>query len=164
MDTARCEPGSWLKMTGPDRVEHNVIVGWFGDVIHRTKKHGICRENILVATRGREISLIAEPVSSEHAAQIIARAESMVGDPKYNFLSDNCQHFASWCFTGIAESYQLRDVGRAGVATMLVGDGWLALNSQLNDKAKMYILFASGVFGWMYFAGLPKKSCEMVLS
>ncbi|XP_038071383.1 uncharacterized protein LOC119740223 [Patiria miniata] len=38
---------------------------------------------------------------------VIARAESRKGDIGYNLLGDNCEAFASYCKTGVAESCQL---------------------------------------------------------
>ncbi|NKE45708.1 hypothetical protein HB662_13035 [Roseomonas frigidaquae] len=36
----------------------------------------------------------------------VRRAESNIGRSSYDLLQDNCQHFAIWCRTGIADSGQ----------------------------------------------------------
>jgi hypothetical protein len=44
----------------------------------------------------------------------IQRALSMVGQPwDYNPLTHNCQHFSSWCVTGVATSPEAESIARA---------------------------------------------------
>jgi len=43
---------------------------------------------------------IAEP------DEVIERARSRVGEKKYSLLTNNCEHFAVWCKTGLHESEQ----------------------------------------------------------
>jgi len=40
---------------------------------------------------------------------VINRAESRLGEQKYNLLFNNCEHFANWCKTGISDSEQIRN-------------------------------------------------------
>jgi hypothetical protein len=40
---------------------------------------------------------------------VVERAESRLGEHKYNLLFNNCEHFASWCKTGVSESQQVKD-------------------------------------------------------
>ncbi len=40
---------------------------------------------------------------------VVTRAKSRLGEDKYSFLFNNCEHFATWCKTGISESQQIRD-------------------------------------------------------
>ncbi|NEQ25214.1 MAG: hypothetical protein F6K28_40290, partial [Microcoleus sp. SIO2G3] len=42
---------------------------------------------------------------------VIARAESRLGETNYNLLTNNCEHFATWCKTGRNESKQLAEFG-----------------------------------------------------
>ncbi|MEM1367923.1 MAG: lecithin retinol acyltransferase family protein [Cyanobacteria bacterium P01_H01_bin.15] len=42
-------------------------------------------------------------------ADVIARAESRLGEEKYNLLFNNCEHFATWCKTGFSRSSQVHD-------------------------------------------------------
>jgi hypothetical protein len=41
----------------------------------------------------------------------INRAESKLGDTGYHLVTNNCEHFATWCCTGLAASRQVRGVG-----------------------------------------------------
>ncbi|MFP3043291.1 lecithin retinol acyltransferase family protein [Treponema primitia] len=38
------------------------------------------------------------------------RARSRIGEGKYNLFFNNCEHFAIWCKTGIAESVQVSSI------------------------------------------------------
>ena len=40
---------------------------------------------------------------------VVERAESRLGEHKYNLLFNNCEHFASWCKTGMSESQQVQN-------------------------------------------------------
>ena len=40
---------------------------------------------------------------------VVERAESRLGEQKYNLLFNNCEHFATWCKIGISDSKQIRD-------------------------------------------------------
>eukprot|EP00929_Paragymnodinium_shiwhaense_P080378 TRINITY_DN41914_c0_g1_i1.p1 TRINITY_DN41914_c0_g1~~TRINITY_DN41914_c0_g1_i1.p1 ORF type:complete len:611 (-),score=107.60 TRINITY_DN41914_c0_g1_i1:45-1877(-) len=54
------------------------------------------------------------PRSSDHAREVIQRARSKVGERNYNLLSNNCEHFATWCFTGQEASNQVRSMMTQG--------------------------------------------------
>lgn len=41
--------------------------------------------------------------------ETVRRAESRLGEVEYNLLSNNCEHFAIWCKTGISISYQVEE-------------------------------------------------------
>lgn len=43
------------------------------------------------------------------AMVVVNRAISRLGEKKYNLLFNNCEHFATWCKTGISESQQIRE-------------------------------------------------------
>lgn len=40
---------------------------------------------------------------------VVRRAESRLGERHYNLLFNNCEHFATWCKTGVSESQQIKD-------------------------------------------------------
>ena len=40
---------------------------------------------------------------------VVSRAEGRLGEAKYSLLFNNCEHFATWCKTGISDSKQVRD-------------------------------------------------------
>jgi hypothetical protein len=40
---------------------------------------------------------------------VVKRAESRLGERNYNLLFNNCEHFATWCKTGVSESRQVKN-------------------------------------------------------
>jgi len=42
--------------------------------------------------------------------ETVERAQSRLGEEKYNLFSNNCEHFAVWCKTGVSESFQVKKV------------------------------------------------------
>lgn len=42
--------------------------------------------------------------------QSLARAVSRLNEQKYNLLTNNCEHFATWCVTGISQSPQIAEI------------------------------------------------------
>lgn len=57
------------------------------------------------------------------AEETISRAKSRVGETKYNLVTNNCEHFAMWCKTGVAESSQVKNIVSAARATGVRGYG-----------------------------------------
>ena len=47
--------------------------------------------------------------------ETVQRARSRIGERKYSVTSNNCEHFAMWCKTGIAESKQVKEVENAAL-------------------------------------------------
>ena len=60
--------------------------------------------------------------------ETIKRAYSRIGETRYNLLTNNCEHFALWCKTGIAMSSQV-EIFKS-----------LVLNGQLTDPLIVYDL------------------------
>lgn len=51
-----------------------------------------------------------------HPEEAVARAESWLGRGDYDFFTNNCEHFASWCVTGDKSSSQVENgVASAGL-------------------------------------------------
>lgn len=47
-----------------------------------------------------EAKLHLTPRDEEHAAQIVSRAKSRLGEQEYSVVFNNCEHFATWCYNG----------------------------------------------------------------
>jgi len=62
--------------------------------------------------------------------ETLRKAESRLGEAKYNPLTNNCEHFATWCKTGEAESEQATTIAnrlkRAAIETSLKASEELA--------------------------------------
>jgi hypothetical protein len=61
-------------------------------------------------TRGNKIYVRQYPTGFSFIADlVVSRAKSRLGEQKYNLLFNNCEHFATWCKTGISDSKQIRE-------------------------------------------------------
>ena len=91
---------------------HGIYVG-NGRVIHYAGFKGLLRRGPV-----EEISL--EEFAGGHGFTVgaaapgaVARARSRLGEDRYRFLSNNCEHFAEWCISGVSRSSQVeRFLGR----------------------------------------------------
>lgn len=48
---------------------------------------------------------------------VISRAESRLGEANFDLYFNNCEHFASWCKTGISNSHQVNAVWKLSLKT-----------------------------------------------
>ena len=44
--------------------------------------------------------------------ETLQRAYRRLGERNYNLITNNCEHFALWCRTGISSSSQVREAGK----------------------------------------------------
>ncbi len=99
--------------------EHHGIDCGDGTVIHYYKGGEIAtvaRTSFETFARGNIVRVKPRPVSFVPDVAI-ERAESRLGEQQYNLLTNNCEHFASWCKTGNPTSQQLDDYG-VGLGTV----------------------------------------------
>ena len=90
---------------------HGIDLG-NGNVIHYGR--GLHQKtNARVEVVSRETFAGGNPVRIRQDAprysadEIVARAESRLGEYAYDLFDNNCEHFASWCRTGVVESSQV---------------------------------------------------------
>jgi hypothetical protein len=89
--------------------EHHGIDCGDGSIIHyRKPSETIERTSVTTFSRHNPVYLRDYPVRYI-ADTTIQRAESRLGERKYNLLFNNCEHFATWCVTGVSDSRQIRD-------------------------------------------------------
>lgn len=50
------------------------------------------------------------------ADAVMARAATRLGEQRFDLVLNNCEHFASWCKTGLSESRQVEALWRAALA------------------------------------------------
>lgn len=72
------------------------------EVVERTSLETFSRGNLVYVKQYLEGFYFVPEV-------VVERAESRLGEKKYNMLFNNCEHFATWCKIGIADSKQIRD-------------------------------------------------------
>ena len=91
--------------------QHHGIDCGDGSVIHYRKPSEIVeRTSLEIFARGNPLYVINYPAGYYFIADVVVRrAESRLGEHQYNLLFNNCEHFATWCKTGISDSKQIRD-------------------------------------------------------
>ena len=89
--------------------EHHGIDCGDSTVIHYRKPSEVIeRTSMETFARGGKVYARTYPVRYI-ADTVIRRAESRLGERKYNLLFNNCEHFATWCVTGVNDSRQIRE-------------------------------------------------------
>ena len=89
--------------------EHHGIDYGDGTVIHYRKgTETIERTSKAYFTDGRKVYVKRYPLRYI-ADTVIQRAESRLGERKYNIIFNNCEHFATWCITGVSYSQQVKN-------------------------------------------------------
>ena len=89
--------------------QHHGIDCGDGTVIHYRKPSAIIdRTSIATMAQGSKI-YVKQYQTCFIPEVVIRRAESRLGEQKYNLLFNNCEHFANWCKTGVNYSQQVAD-------------------------------------------------------
>lgn len=120
--------GDHVWVIRPLKYTHHGIDCGDGTVIHFTGEPGRKNDAVVARTTMAEFALDAivhqrEYSSQGPAAVVIGRAESKLGSKDYNLVTNNCEHFATWCCTGRTASQQVR------VTTSLTSSGAAAVTS-----------------------------------
>ncbi|USR91534.1 lecithin retinol acyltransferase family protein [Phormidium yuhuli AB48] len=90
--------------------EHHGIDCGDSTVIHYSKQEDeatVKRTSVATFSQGKPIYTRQYP-AHYIAETTLQRAQSRLGERKYNLLFNNCEHFATWCKTGISDSKQVR--------------------------------------------------------
>lgn len=117
--------GSHLKVARMGYSHHGIYLG-NGYVIHYA---GLCEglksAPIEITTldtfqgKAKKIEVVSyEGIKCFSPEKIIERAMSRLGEDSYHLVTNNCEHFASWCITGLAESKQVKKVAKVVTTTL----------------------------------------------
>ena len=100
---------NFAKMEGVYQ-HHGIDIG-DGNVIHYRKPSEVVEITPWETfSKGNKVYVRSYPQGFSFLPDVvIKRAMSRLGENKYNLLFNNCEHFATWCKTGITESKQVRD-------------------------------------------------------
>ncbi|AUC62179.1 Phage shock protein A [Cyanobacterium sp. HL-69] len=102
----------WRKFANLDGVyqHHGIDIG-NGNIIHYRKPSEVVEKTSFdTFSKGNRVYIRQYPRGFSFIPDIvIERAFSRLGEKKYNLLFNNCEHFATWCKTGINESQQVQD-------------------------------------------------------
>jgi hypothetical protein len=93
-------------------------------IIHETTLYNFLKGGILEIDKQDKCAFSCD--------EIVQRAKAQIGSKGYSIVFNNCEHFARWCKTGVAESKQVNQVAD------IVGSGISyaidALNGEANPK------------------------------
>lgn len=132
------EPSIGAHLASPRRgyVHHGIYAGG-GRVIHyrglnRALRAGPVEEVTLEQfASGQRVDVKPWVAPAFAGSAAVERARSRLGENRYRLRSNNCEHFVTWCISGVARSTQVeawkhRVLG--SVASMLPGMRGAALN------------------------------------
>jgi hypothetical protein len=94
--------------------EHHGIYVGNGMVIHyagfaKSLHRGPVEEiSIEQFAAGREVSIRLNPTAKYVGLEAVRRARSRLGEDRYRLLTNNCEHFCSWCLFGESQSRQVQ--------------------------------------------------------
>ncbi|MEM6424911.1 MAG: lecithin retinol acyltransferase family protein [Cyanobacteria bacterium P01_C01_bin.73] len=96
----------------PGAYEHHGIDCGDGTIIHYRKvgEAEVSRTSREAFAMGQQIYTREQPLSLI-ANDVIERAESRLGERKYDVFFNNCEHFATWCKVGRSECEQMTTFG-----------------------------------------------------
>jgi len=91
---------------------HGLYVG-AGTVVHysgfgSTWRSGSVKEVTLSEfAMGHPIRIVDHPNSAYSPQEVVDRARSRIGEDNYHLLTNNCEHFCTWCVYGLSRSAQV---------------------------------------------------------
>jgi len=128
-------PGAHLVTERNGYAHHGIYVG-NGRVIHYA---GFCQAlhagpveeaSLEQFAQGHCVAVKSEPCARYVGTEAVARARSRLGENRYHLLTNNCEHFCTWCLLGQARSEQVETCLRhPGIAMITVLHMALALVS-----------------------------------
>lgn len=105
--------GSHLVSKREGYTHHGIYAGngrviHYGGFHHSAGRRPIEYVPLRAFAAGRGIEVQAEPAAVFSGAEIVERAKSRLGEDRYRFLTNNCEHFCAWCVLGVGHSEQVR--------------------------------------------------------
>jgi len=115
-------------LTSPRRgyTHHGIYVG-AGRVVHYAGLHGarvaealrygpVEEVTVEEFAQGFAVDWSFEPGARFCGETVVARARSRLGENRYKLLTNNCEHFTTWCIHGVHRSAQVERVLRGRAA------------------------------------------------
>jgi hypothetical protein len=109
---ATLAPGAHLLTRRQGYIHHGIYVG-NGEVIHYVGFKGLLRcgpvEKTTLAdfANGYGLSVETNTAARYIGVEIVRRASSRLGENDYHLLTNNCEHFCTWCLSGQGRSQQV---------------------------------------------------------
>jgi hypothetical protein len=94
--------------------EHHGIYAGNGMVIHyagfaKSLHRGPVEEvTVEQFAGGHEVTIRQNPAARFVGMEAVRRARSRIGEDRYRLLTNNCEHFVTWCLDGRARSRQVQ--------------------------------------------------------
>jgi hypothetical protein len=131
-------PGAHLVTERNGYAHHGIYIGQ-GRVIHyagfcQALHAGPVEETTLEQfAGGHGVTAKSEPCARYLGTEAVSRARSRLGENRYHLLTNNCEHFCTWCLLGQARSEQVETCLRhPGIAMATVLHMALALLSSIH--------------------------------
>lgn len=127
--------------------EHHGIDCGDGTVIHYYKggeEPTVSRTSLATFARGNRVS-VKPYITSYVPDVVIQRAESRLGEQQYNLMSNNCEHFATWCKVGRNESPQLVEYGLDVNRLSPFAARRLVMEAEAGDPVKAMTLYTQAM-------------------
>jgi len=105
-------PGAHVSTARRGYVHHGIYLGdglvaHYAGFVRGLRPGPIETVSIERFTQGRPLHVIPESELSFSSDEIVQRARSRVGEDRYHFINNNCEHFCEWCLRAEHRSYQV---------------------------------------------------------
>lgn len=111
---------------------HGIYVG-DGKVAAYLLHTGVTIYSLEEFAEGDKVTVLVHDDAKFTPQEIVERALSREHEDNYSLIFNNCEHFANWCVTGEATSYQVREVAVATAALAAA----LLLSRKLNPALRI---------------------------
>ncbi len=88
-------------------VGHGSVVHYAG-YCHRQQRGPVEALSLAAFADGHGITVLPTPAARYSATALVERARSRLGEDQYRLLTNNCEHFCTWCLYGESRSEQVR--------------------------------------------------------
>ncbi|WP_080744947.1 lecithin retinol acyltransferase family protein [Cupriavidus necator] len=120
------EAGAHLISERDGYTHHGIYVGdgqviHYGGFDHSAKRRPVEYIALRAFAAGKDLRIQTEPDAVYAGIDVVERAKSRLGEDQYQFLTNNCEHFCTWCVLGVGRSEQVRQCLRnpwVGIKTL----------------------------------------------
>ena len=156
--------GDHIYVTRPLGYTHHGIDCGDGTVIHFTGEPGKKSDASIARSMMADFALdsivhIRDYSAKDDSQVVIDRAKSKLGSKDYNLVTNNCEHFATWCCTGRTASEQVRRVsslttsGAAAAASLGTTAGVVGAVGSVAGLSGAGVMSALGTAGGLVGSG-----------
>lgn len=116
--------GDHIYVNGGAYTHHGIDCG-DGTVIHHPgglnqKLHAVISHTSMASFSSDKQIFMKKYDMRDSRELVIRRAESQLNKVGYDLFNNNCEHFATWCMTGVKDSKQVNNA-RAVVGIVVLG-------------------------------------------